>query len=393
MTAVVGILNKRGIAIAADSAVTMNRRRNEKIANSANKMLRLCSATPISVMITGSAGFLSTPWDIIVRRYRQKRGDIAFTTVETCIEDFFSYIPTEKMFLTEDLGREYLNNQLDSYWNGVVSQVPELDKDENGKLNNGKEILKAFRDRISSGIKYFKESDIMPVFQGYSFDQFKAFLGNMVWDEGSTHLIFSGFGKDEEYPVLAKVMVEGGFDSRVCYHINKEDIYKISDEKPVAICPFAQKEIMEALLTGIEPYYYKKICEEAEQIYERIIDRLDFSVPSNPDQRNELKKLLDGVKYKDLIKQFQRFGKNLRATERGQWLKALRDYDLQDMARLAENFIAMTSFERHMTFSPEGVGGPIDLAVITKNEGFTWLNRKSWYHHKDVGGRYGKFGV
>jgi len=66
---------------------------------------------------------------------------------------------------------------------------------------------------------------------------------------------------------------------------------------------------------------------------------------------------------------------------------------LQDMARLAENFIAMTSFERHMTFSPEGVGGPIDLAVITKNEGFTWLNRKSWYHHKDVGGRYGKFGV
>jgi hypothetical protein len=120
---------------------------------------------------------------------------------------------------------------------------------------------------------------------------------------------------------------------------------------------------------------------------------LDFSVPSNPDQRNELKKLLDGVKYKDLIKQFKRYGKNLRETERGQWLKALRDYDLQDMARLAENFIAMTSFERHMTFSPEGVGGPIDLAVITKNEGFTWLNRKSWYHHKDVGGRYGKFGV
>ena len=280
----------------------------------------------------------------------------------------------------------------------------------------------------------------MPVFQGYSFDQFKAFWGNMVdmlftfktddddefsidtiidgfypkdileqikdeftegfyyyvtygWDEGSTHLIFSGFGKDEEYPVLVKVMVEGGFDSRVCYHINKEEIYKISDKKPVAICPFAQKDIMEALLTGIEPYYYKKICEEAEQIYERIIDRLDFSVPSNPDQRNELKKLLDGVKYKDLIKQFKRYGKNLRETERGQWLKALRDYDLQDMARLAENFIAMTSFERHMTFSPEGVGGPIDLAVITKNEGFTWLNRKSWYHHKDVGGRYGKFGV
>ena len=213
------------------------------------------------------------------------------------------------------------------------------------------------------------------------------------WDEGATHLIFSGFGKEEEYPVLVRVLVDGAFDARICYHFNKEDIYKISDEKPVAICPFAQKDIMEALLTSIEPYFYKHVCEEAEQIYERIFDRLKFSVPSSPEQRNDLEKILDGVKYKDLIRQFQRFGKNLRSTERGQWLKALRDYDLQDMARLAENLIAMTSFERHMTFSPEGVGGPIDLAVITKNEGFTWLNRKSWYHHKDVGGRYGKFGV
>ena len=306
---------------------------------------------------------------------------------------------------------------------------------------NGKEILKGFRDRISSGIKYFKESDKLPMFKDYSFDQFKSYIDDMVdvlfmmqtddddefsiefmtvegfypkdildqikeefiegfyyyatygWDEGATHLIFSGFGKEEEYPVLVRVLVDGAFDARICYHFNKEDIYKISDEKPVAICPFAQKDIMEALLTSIEPYFYKHVCEEAEQIYERIFDRLKFSVPSSPEQRNALEKILDGVKYKDLIRQFQRFGKNLRATERGQWLKALRDYDLQDMARLAENLIAMTSFERHMTFSPEGVGGPIDLAVITKNEGFTWLNRTSWYHHKDVGGRYGKFGV
>ena len=54
MTALVGILNVRGAAIAADSAVTMTRDRNRKIANSANKMLRLSSAQPVSVMICGS---------------------------------------------------------------------------------------------------------------------------------------------------------------------------------------------------------------------------------------------------------------------------------------------------------------------------------------------------
>jgi hypothetical protein len=30
---------------------------------------------------------------------------------------------------------------------------------------------------------------------------------------------------------------------------------------------------------------------------------------------------------------------------------------------------------------------------ITKNEGFTWLSRKSWYHHKDISGQYGVLGV
>ena len=82
MTAVVGLLNKRGIAIAADSAVTITRDRKVKIENSANKMLRMSDVNPISIMIVGSADFHTTPWDIIVRRYRQKRGKTSFPNVD-----------------------------------------------------------------------------------------------------------------------------------------------------------------------------------------------------------------------------------------------------------------------------------------------------------------------
>ena len=51
MTAVIGILNKEGAAIAADSAVTVSNYRGEKILNSANKMIRLSEVAPIGVMI------------------------------------------------------------------------------------------------------------------------------------------------------------------------------------------------------------------------------------------------------------------------------------------------------------------------------------------------------
>ena len=101
MTALVGILNVRGAAIAADSAVTMVYDRNKKISNSANKMLRLSSAQPVSAMTCGIGSFLGTPWDIIIRRYRQKRGQASLPTVQAYVDDFFSYMVSEKIFFPD----------------------------------------------------------------------------------------------------------------------------------------------------------------------------------------------------------------------------------------------------------------------------------------------------
>lgn len=440
MTAVVGILNKRGIAIAADSAVTITRNKKEKIENSANKMLRLSNVCPVSIMIVGTASFLCTPWDIIIRRYRQKRGNLPFPTVQACIDDFISYMTTEKIFFPEETQRYYLNDRLKSFWDDVVCQVPDISLNK-GVVANKKQILHAFHTRIKSGIKYFQESVPLPMFKDYTIDQFKIYLASMVddlftkktadldspfideddtfaneypddilseikelfiegffsyitygFDDGNTHLIFSGYGSEEEYPVMTRVMVSHGFDNRICYYINPEDVHTISDNNPVAICPYAQKDIMDALLTGIDPYFYRKVCYGAEDMFNEITNQISIDYILK-DESEEIDAILNKVKYSDLVRQLKQYGKKIREEERRQWLKALHDYRLQDMAHLAENLIAMTSFERHMTFSQEGVGGPIDLAVITKNNGFTWLNRKSWYHHKDVGGRYGKFGV
>jgi hypothetical protein len=62
------------------------------------------------------------------------------------------------------------------------------------------------------------------------------------------------------------------------------------------------------------------------------------------------------------------------------------------MACLAENLIKATELHRKITFRQEEVGGLIDLAVITREDGFQWLNRKSWYE-PSKGGQYGKFGI
>ena len=53
-------------------------------------------------------------------------------------------------------------------------------------------------------------------------------------------------------------------------------------------------------------------------------------------------------------------------------------FNVQDMATMAESLISITKLQRHITSSEETVGGPIDVAVITRSEGFTWVRHKTW---------------
>ena len=67
-------------------------------------------------------------------------------------------------------------------------------------------------------------------------------------------------------------------------------------------------------------------------------------------------------------------------------------YNPEDLAVIADSFIDLTGLHRALTFKQEGVGGIVDLAVITKDSGFKWLRRKGWYH-RDQHGKDGSMGI
>jgi hypothetical protein len=41
--------------------------------------------------------------------------------------------------------------------------------------------------------------------------------------------------------------------------------------------------------------------------------------------------------------------------------------------------VNLTSFKRHVTRDAETVGGPIDMAVISRADGFIWIKRKHYF--------------
>lgn len=50
-----------------------------------------------------------------------------------------------------------------------------------------------------------------------------------------------------------------------------------------------------------------------------------------------------------------------------------------ELARMAEALVDLTSIKRRVSSGYETVGGPIDVAVISKAEGLVWVKRKHYF--------------
>lgn len=61
-------------------------------------------------------------------------------------------------------------------------------------------------------------------------------------------------------------------------------------------------------------------------------------------------------------------------------IKSLAYLDREDLANLVESLISLTSLNRRVTGSEEGVGGPTDVAIISKGDGFIWMKRKHYFN-------------
>ena len=70
MTALVSVLNTHAVALAADSAITINRPGNRKVHNGGNKLFALSKYHPVGIMYCGNCDFMDTPLEVIIKMYR-----------------------------------------------------------------------------------------------------------------------------------------------------------------------------------------------------------------------------------------------------------------------------------------------------------------------------------
>jgi hypothetical protein len=151
---------------------------------------------------------------------------------------------------------------------------------------------------------------------------------------------------------------------------------KISSGNASIIAPFAQTEAAELFIEGIDPSYNEYIEESITDIFAGLapIAAKYFDVSGN----SKISKFRNVLKSKagDYINACE-------AKRRREFimpvLNAVQALDKSEMAALAENLVSLTALKQKVSLELETVGGPIDVAFISKYDGFIWIKRKHYF--------------
>lgn len=436
MTAIVGVLNSQGIAIAADSAVTVTGNNVKKVYNRSNKIFTLSKFHPVGIAIYNRADFMGIPLETLVKMYRKNLQDNSFNTIEEYKNDFLAFMIGQ----LANVSAEYKKNAFFSFcsWehfaiinstiDALIEREDELDLLElDAKTPVYQEVFTAQLEANSvllasyskvnymtlnfddynnyynvelDAIENYIQDEIAKEFEGFTITaEHRQRIRQLLYEiinieyifESHCGLVFMGFGEAEIFPSSHLVLV--GTPIADNPRIAKIDPIKINPGVLEAnIIPYAQADVTTTVLTGVDPNYKNEVKTAVKNAFENITIQLGV-ILNNPELTEQVEVALTAIS-KELITGLEEYQWN-KIT--GPLLEILAHMGKEDMSELAESLVNITSLKRKFT-SPdstdESVGGPVDVAVISKADGFIWMKRKHYFdmlHNQAFQDKYFKF--
>ena len=381
MTAEIAIMNKLGVALAADSAVTVQTKTGQKIYNTVNKLFTLSKYEPVGIMIFGNADLMRVPWEALIKLYRTRLGPQKFRTVRDYASDFLRFLERNRLAFTAPEQQKHFCRTVEQYFETIVADINDRVRQTLAKKSpiSNADIVKIVTDEIGSHYRIWqrekrlrlprKQESLIRRRYRAELSQIAAWLFTKTrLRSDSSGIVFAGFGTRETFPSLYALRVEGLLLGKLKYI--EHNSAKIDFDNEAAIIPFAQSEMVATFIEGVDPFY--------QGILEAYLKRLFNDYPNVIDKMLKLpkstrKRVLAKIR-KESRTVLADLVKDLRAY-RGQKhvsriLDAVRILPKDELAAMAESLVNLTSFKRRVTMDAETVGGPIDVAVISKGDGF-----------------------
>ena len=384
MTCEVAVINSRGIALAADSAVTLGD--GQKIYLSAEKLFELAPPLPVAIMTYGLADLTGVPWETVVAGYRKHLGTRRHDTLAEYLADLVAFIEGATTMFPDAQQRKGFASVARRLWDGFYARPWKAELASHSRRNGDDpyEVLRrliaedhakceqlpplegvdpSFADAaIADYDDVLKEAerevfgpDELPADIRHSLRTTLRFFLSRSFGVIQSGLVIAGMGEAEHFPGLvhcsAGPIVKGRLRQRPFEPV------RITHGGQATICPFAQVRVIETIIRGIHPY---------------LLDELARLVSDSINQATR------GEANSGILQRFHdRLEQEIQEKYSDPFVNAVAAMPRRELATIAEVLVNLTVFRAHASVGEqETVAGPIDVALLSKGEGFVWVKRK-----------------
>jgi hypothetical protein len=422
MTSEVAVMNRLGIALASDSASTVHMAGRSKYYH-ADKLFMLSNHEPIGVMVYNNSSLLGIPWETILKMFRAHLGRKRFDRVIDYANELIKYLCENEELFPSALQSNYFLQLIDGFFRGLNKDVARRVFMESLHLPAVKS-LKAAQKRIEREIimgeleswtakpdiasTYFDpnlasavvgevmeglNNKILEHFEGAdpSLQQALQELARLIvrkdeiLQESLSGIVIAGFGDKDHFPAMHEFEMGEIFLNKLKYrklgdHLIGNIIGDLT--RPASIIkPFAQSDMVSTFLHGVSPAYERCMLQEVIQMLVKVpADTID-GFPVRGRARKETYKAKALIASQAATKELKERLDAFRLQHQlAPILRSIEYLPKNELAHVASSLVNLSSFQKRISISEdETVGGPIDVAVISKGDGFVWIDRKHYF--------------
>ena len=397
MSVGVCIINRNGIALAADSAGTSPG--NKMFYNSMNKVFSLSKRYVYGAITYGKSSVYNVSIEQLLKEFR------AFLDSQECLNDFFDILNKFNEFI--NIKNSYYRFDVDEFdscnslikdlvviWGNKIKAV--INKEN--AIEEINLILDQLEHSLISSIKidnfdvsqYIKStysqtfeihlSVVVPELKRY--EEQKTRFWNTICNyfnlslkretDNAMGLFFAGYGETDAFPKYVHLELYTVIGGQVKYSI----VEKFDESNNSAkIQPLAQNDVILTFCKGISNNFLYYIPQKALEIIHSKVDSL-------PQEFTDEQKLFLKTHFTECRQDLSNaINAQVQTNNVDPIINSVRLIPLSEMASLAENLVNITSLRR--TYAIDGnqqtVGGPTDVAVLSKGDGFVWIKRKHYF--------------
>jgi hypothetical protein len=420
MTSEVALLNRSAVALAADSATTVTYWEKDhyetRYFKGTNKIFHLSTVHPVGIMIYAAANLQGAPWDVLIKSYRDQLGTKSHDDLPAYATDLFDYIATNAHIFSAEVQEKQFKSDVGTVAARVVVPIVQHDDFKNATDDHQKAMVmmrgladaqaridaaafvgNATQADIDGALSKFS-NEIKIIFEQDSYYKQVAKIGDFdclariaisglykisFTSLNSSGIVIAGFGDKNYFPRLIAYRCFGLALGKLLLSEEQGKAQTMSQTNSSAVVPFAQDEMIRTFIygTGVEALYQldQQFGKAVDSLYDEMTKAgFCHDLAGDPTKIAELNKLKHDTKTKfsDAFLDYS------IASHSTPLRRVLGSLPFDELAELAETLVLLESLKERVTRPSASVSGPIDVAVISKNDGFIWIKRKHYFDPK-----------